>query len=130
MSDKVSQPIHNRLIDAARLGLITIAWLAALITVMFGAAVRSLTEIGIYCFILFAICTLPRLRRDSLIILTVLAVLMTFALMAVIAFECRYPMTAEVRAAVAGKGTPHSGVAAEQPIGHAAAWPPLLWLWP
>lgn len=52
---------------------------------------------------------------------TVLAVLMTFALMAVVAFECRYPMTAEVRAAVAGKGTPLSGVAAEQPIGHAAA---------
>jgi hypothetical protein len=75
MSDRINHPIHGRLIDPARLGLITIAWFAALVTVMFGDAARSLTEVGIYCFILFAICTLPRLRRDSLIILTVLAVL-------------------------------------------------------
>ena len=75
MSDKSYHPIQNKLIDAARIGLITIAWLAALCTVMFGSAVQSLSEVGVYCFILFAICTLPRLRRDSLIILTVLAVL-------------------------------------------------------
>ena len=75
MSDRISHPIQGRLIDTARLGLITIAWFAALVTVLFGESARSLTEVGIYCFILFAICTLPRLRRDSLIILTVLAVL-------------------------------------------------------
>ena len=75
LSDRISHPIQGRLIDTARLGLITIAWFAALVTVLFGESARSLTEVGIYCFILFAICTLPRLRRDSLIILTVLAVL-------------------------------------------------------
>ncbi len=80
MSDKSYQSVQNRLIETARLILITIAWLTALFTVMFGSAVRSLTDVGVYCFMLFAICTLPRLRSDSLIILAVLVVL-TFMLL-------------------------------------------------
>ena len=51
MSDKSFYPIQNKLIDAARIGLITIAWLAALCTVMFGSAVQCLSEVGVYCFI-------------------------------------------------------------------------------
>ena len=75
MSDKFYQPIHEQLISSVRFSLITVAWLAALTTVMFGNSFKYLTDLGIYCFILFAICTLPRLRRDSLIILATLAVL-------------------------------------------------------
>ncbi len=75
MSDRISYPIKRHLIDNARLGLIIIAWFAALVKVIFDDSARNLTEVGVYCFMLFAICTLPRLRRDSLIILTVLALL-------------------------------------------------------
>ncbi|MDA7792281.1 hypothetical protein N8979_00530 [bacterium] len=59
-------------IDTVRLVLLVTAWAAALLTVMFGQILAGLTLGGVFCFGLFTVLTVPRLRRDSILILAVL----------------------------------------------------------
>lgn len=81
-SDHGSTGPQNRqgLVDAVRLILLGAAWLSALCTVLLGDLVGPITAIGVFSFVLFALLTMPRLRRDSLIILSVL-LLVTLALL-------------------------------------------------
>lgn len=58
--------------------LLTAAWLAATIAVVMGEKSLALTHLGVFSFAFFVVLTLPRLRRDSLIILTVLVALSLF----------------------------------------------------
>lgn len=70
-----------------RLGLLTIAWAAALVTILSGQAHGFAATCGAGALGLFILLTLPRLRRDSLIILAMLGVVMLFILDDVPSFE-------------------------------------------
>lgn len=70
-----------------RLGLLTIAWGAALVTILSGQAHGFAATCGAGALGLFILLTLPRLRRDSLIILAMLGVVMLFILDDVPSFE-------------------------------------------
>lgn len=58
--------------------LLCISWFAATAAVVFGEGSLILTKIGVCAFALFVVLTVPRLRRDSLIILAMLAMLSFF----------------------------------------------------
>ncbi|MGB2456416.1 MAG: hypothetical protein ACPICA_02850, partial [Candidatus Puniceispirillaceae bacterium] len=57
-----------------RLGLLCVAWMAALIQVTIGADLINLINFGVIAFIAFVILTLSRLRNDSVLILLLLVV--------------------------------------------------------
>ena len=57
-----------------RLGLLCVAWMAALIQVTIGADLIKLINFGVIAFIAFVILTLSRLRHDSVLILLLLVV--------------------------------------------------------
>jgi len=67
----IQPPVSQRINLLRRITLV-IAWAAALLTIMFGPVIHALTLVGAGSLVLFTMLTLPRLRRDSLIILTVL----------------------------------------------------------
>ena len=62
------------MVNPTRLVLLCSAWLAALIQVVFGLASHAWVDIGVIGFAGFVILTLPRLRRDTVLIMLVLVV--------------------------------------------------------
>ena len=68
------------MVNPTRLVLLCSAWLAALIQVVFGSASHAWVDIGVIGFAGFVILTLPRLRRDTVLILLVLVVVGWFLL--------------------------------------------------
>ena len=68
------------MVNPTRLVLSCSAWLAALTQVVFGSASHVWVDIGVIGFVGFVILTLPRLRRDTVLILLVLVVVGWFLL--------------------------------------------------
>mgnify|MGYP000674882469 FL=1 len=62
------------MIGHIRLGLLCVAWMAALIQVTTGTDLIELVNLGVIAFIAFVILTLSRLRHDSVLILLLLVV--------------------------------------------------------
>lgn len=62
------------MIGHIRLGLLCVAWVAAVIQVTTGANLIELVNLGVVAFIAFVILTLSRLRHDSVLILLLLVV--------------------------------------------------------
>ena len=62
------------MIGHIRLGLLCVAWMAALIQVTTGADLIEVVNLGVIAFIAFVILTLSRLRHDSALILLLLVV--------------------------------------------------------
>jgi hypothetical protein len=80
MSSDAPETAARPLIRNLRLGLLTVAWGAALVTILSGQAHGITATCGAAALGLFILLTLPRLRRDSLIILAMLGVVMLFIL--------------------------------------------------
>ena len=80
MSSDAPETAARPLIRNLRLGLLTVAWGAALVTILSGQAHGITATCGAVALGLFILLTLPRLRRDSLIILAMLGVVMLFIL--------------------------------------------------
>ena len=78
MSSDAPETSARSMIRNLRLGLLTIAWGAALVTILSGQAHGFAATCGAGALGLFILLTLPRLRRDSLIILAMLGVVMLF----------------------------------------------------
>ncbi|NDA19082.1 MAG: hypothetical protein EBZ11_06570 [Alphaproteobacteria bacterium] len=57
-----------------RLGLLCVAWVAALLQITTGTSYIDFVHLGVFAFIAFAVLTLSRLRRDSVLILLLLVV--------------------------------------------------------
>jgi len=57
-----------------RLGLLCVAWVAALLQITTGTSYIDFVHLGVFAFIGFAVLTLSRLRRDSVLILLLLVV--------------------------------------------------------
>ena len=57
-----------------RLGLLCVAWVAALLQITTGTSYIDFVHLGVFAFIVFAVLTLSRLRRDSVLILLLLVV--------------------------------------------------------
>ena len=57
-----------------RLGLLCVAWVAALLQITTGTSYIEIVNLGVFAFIAFTVSTLSRLRRDSVLILLVLVV--------------------------------------------------------
>ena len=68
------------MVNPTRLVLLCSAWLAALTQVVFGSASHAWTNIGVIGFAGFVILTLPRLRRDTVLVLLLLIVVGWFLL--------------------------------------------------
>ena len=68
------------MVNPTRLVLLCSAWLAALTQVVFGSASHEWTNIGVIGFAGFVILTLPRLRRDTVLVLLLLVVVGWFLL--------------------------------------------------
>ena len=68
------------MVNPTRLVLLCSAWLAALIQVVFGPPSHAWGDIGAIGFAGFVILTLPRLRRDTVLILLVLVLVGGFLL--------------------------------------------------
>ncbi len=68
------------MVNPTRLVLLCSAWLAALTQVVFGSASHAWTNIGVIGFAGFVILTLPRLRRDTVLVLLLLVVVGWFLL--------------------------------------------------
>ena len=62
------------MIGHIRLGLLCVAWMAALTQVTIGADLIELINFGVIAFIVFVMLTLSRLRNDSVLILLLLVV--------------------------------------------------------
>ena len=62
------------MIGDIRLGLLCVAWMAALIQVTTGTDLIELVNVGVIAFIAFVLLTLSRLRHDSALILLLLVV--------------------------------------------------------
>lgn len=62
------------MVSSVRLVLLLSAWLAALIQVVFGTSLHVLVDIGVIGFVGFVLLNLLRLRRDTIVILIILAV--------------------------------------------------------
>ena len=62
------------MIGHIRLGLLCVAWVAAVIQVTTGTNLIELVNLGVVAFIAFVILTLSRLRHDSVLILLLLVV--------------------------------------------------------
>ena len=80
MSSDAPETAARPLIRNLRLGLLTVAWGAALVTILSGKAHGITATCGAAALGLFILLTLPRLRRDSLIILAMLGVVTLFIL--------------------------------------------------
>ena len=76
MSSDAPETAARPLIRNLRLGLLTVAWGAALVTILSGQAHGMTATCGAAALGLFILLTLPRLQRDSLIILAMLGVAM------------------------------------------------------
>lgn len=59
-------------INGIRFGLLCAVWLAALIQIIAGESVMLLSNCGVVLFLIFGCLTLPKMRRQSLIIMTLL----------------------------------------------------------
>ena len=70
----------QQMVNPTRLVLFCSAWLAALIQVVFGPPSHAWVDIGAIGFAGFVILTLPRLRRDTVLILLVLVLVGGFLL--------------------------------------------------
>lgn len=75
--DSIRRPLAygTQVMSLLRLLLLSTSWLAATAAVVFGELSRPFTNLGVCTFALFVAVTLPRLRRDSLIILGMLGVI-------------------------------------------------------
>ena len=68
------------IIDKIRLFLLCIAWLTAIINVVFGQVALALANAGVLCLLLFFVLTLSRLKKESIAIVIVLLVVASFFL--------------------------------------------------
>ena len=68
------------MVNPTRLVLLCSAWLAALLQVVFGPASQAWANVGLIGFASFVVLTLPRLRRDTILILLVLVLVGWFLL--------------------------------------------------
>jgi len=68
------------IIDKIRLFLLCIAWLTAIINVVFGQVALALANAGVLCLLLFFVLTLSRLKKESIAIVIVLLVVASFLL--------------------------------------------------
>jgi hypothetical protein len=59
-------------IDMIRFGLLCAVWLAALIHIVAGEYALPLINLGVLLFAIFVLLTLPKMRRDSLVIMVLL----------------------------------------------------------
>ena len=59
-------------IDMIRFGLLCAVWLVALIHIVAGEYVLPLSNLGVLLFVIFVLLTLPKIRRDSLVIMVLL----------------------------------------------------------
>jgi len=59
-------------IDMIRFGLLCAVWLVALIHIVAGEYVLPLSNLGVLLFVIFVLLTLPKMRRDSLVIMVLL----------------------------------------------------------
>ena len=59
-------------IDMIRFGLLCAVWLVALIHIVAGEYVLPLINLGVLLFVIFVLLTLPKMRRDSLVIMVLL----------------------------------------------------------
>ena len=68
------------MVNLTRLILLSSAWLAALLQVMIGQSSHAFADIGVIAFAGFVLLTLSRLRRDTILILLLLALVGWFLL--------------------------------------------------
>ena len=68
------------MVNPTRLILLSSAWLAALLQVMIGQSSHAFADIGVIAFAGFVLLTLSRLRRDTILILLLLALVGWFLL--------------------------------------------------
>lgn len=68
--------IATNILTHSRVILLAVAWMAALLAIIFGDAVSDVTRVGAICLLCFAGIVAPALRWDSLVILGGLAVLL------------------------------------------------------
>ena len=59
-------------IDMIRFGLLCAVWLVALIHIVAGEYVLPLSNLGVLLFVIFVLLTLPKMRRDSIVIMVLL----------------------------------------------------------
>ena len=59
-------------IDMIRFGLLCAVWLVALIHIVAGEYVLPLINLGVLLFVIFVLLTLPKMRRDTLVIMVLL----------------------------------------------------------
>ena len=59
-------------IDMIRFGLLCAVWLVALIHIVAGEYVLPLSNLGVLLFVIFVLLTLPKMRRDSMVIMVLL----------------------------------------------------------
>ena len=59
-------------IDMIRFGLLCAVWLVALIHIVAGEYALPLINLGVLLFVIFVLLTLPKMRRDSLVIMVLL----------------------------------------------------------
>ena len=59
-------------VNAIRFALLCAVWMVALIQIVAGEHTVALSNIGVVIFVVFGLLTLPKMRRDSLIILVLL----------------------------------------------------------
>ncbi|ADE40299.1 hypothetical protein [Candidatus Puniceispirillum marinum] len=60
------------MIDVIRFGLLCAIWLVALIQIIAGEQATALSDVGVIMFVIFGLLTVPKMRRDSFIILLLL----------------------------------------------------------
>lgn len=60
------------LTDSLRLSLLGFTWLAAVLQILFGESVLALTHLGVVLLAVYFLLTLPRLKRESVVILLML----------------------------------------------------------
>jgi len=111
----------TRAVNFTRLVTLTVAWVCAVLEIFFGTLSATVLLVGLLAFALFVLLTVTRLRWDSLVILSLLAVVMwllleempTFAdIMAggerVLIFAALLPTMALVRATAMTMPTVHA----------------------
>ena len=59
-------------IDMIRFGLLCAVWLVALIHIVAGEYVLPMSNLGVLLFVIFVLLTLPKMRRDSIVIMVLL----------------------------------------------------------
>lgn len=66
--------LKRTLTDSLRLALLCLTWLAAILQILFGEGVLPLTNAGVVFLVVYFLLTLPRLKRESAVILLMLVI--------------------------------------------------------